>query len=75
MRALWLAEDHVIFRYNYLARDDYSRSAKFKNGCLALCQRYRERDQHDKENKISKSAKDPIKFGVTLFKREMLRFC
>ena len=74
MRALWLVEDRVISRYNHLARGHYSRGTKFKNGCLAFFQCYRERDQHDKENKISKSAKDAIKFGVTLFKRGILRF-
>ena len=50
MRALWWVEDLVISRYNHLAQGDYSRSTKFKNGCLAFFQFYRESDQHDKEN-------------------------
>ena len=75
MRALWWVEDRVISRYNHLAQGDYSRSTKFKNGYLAFFQFYRESDQHDKENEISKSAKDALKFGVTLFKREILRLC
>ena len=37
---LWLVMDCIISRYNHSMQADYSKSAKFGNGCLAFCQMF-----------------------------------
>ena len=57
MHILWLEEDCIISQYYHLIHGDYSRSAKFQDGCLIFCQYYRGSDEGNKENTIPKSTK------------------
>ena len=41
IRAPWLVEDCVIYRYDHFAKGDYNRGANFKNGCPAFLQSFR----------------------------------
>ena len=34
MRDLWLIVNFAFYRYNNLARGDYSKGARFQNGCF-----------------------------------------
>ena len=35
MRDLWLVVNFAFYRYNNLARGDYSKGVRFQNGCFA----------------------------------------
>ena len=57
IRALPLAENGVIFRYNHLRRGEYSGRTNFLNLM--------------KESAIPRNTKHATKFGMTLFKGKM----
>ena len=60
MHTFWLVNNCLLSLYNHLLQGDYGRGAKFQIRCLMFCQFCRGRDQHNKENTISKSTKNAI---------------
>ena len=77
MRDLWLVVNFAFYRYNnYLARGDYSKGARFQNGCFVRVFNVTQRVINAIEENITlKSTKDDNMFRVTLFERKVCSFC
>ena len=75
MHALWLVRDCSISCYNHLMQGDYSKRAKFQNGCLTFGQCFRKSSTLNriKLDSFAKSTKD-IKDLKTLFERKIWNF-
>ena len=69
--------DYRRSRYNHLARGNYSRVAKFQNGCHTLCQGGKRKKviNATEEYSIAKTTKDATEFDETLFKSKVYSFC